>query len=139
MKKTTLLFILFLTGLMDCSAPVTPGATPQRQNNAAPAFQLIPTTNMWTVIKLDTRYGRMLQVQYDIQGEDRMEVVLNENYLAGNDCAGNGRFTLYSTKNMYTFILLDQHDGRMWQVQWAIDVYHRLVIPINPTQNSTNL
>lgn len=94
---------------------------------------------MWTFIKLDTRNGRMWQVQYDIQGDDRMEVVLNENYLAGNDCAGNGRFTLYSTKNMFTFILLDQHDGRMWQVQWAIDADQRLTIPINPTQNSTNL
>lgn len=139
MKKTTLLFILFLTGLMACSTPVTPEDKPKQQNNAAPAFQLFPTTNMWTFIKLDTRNGRMWQVQYDIQGDNRMEVVLNENYLAGNDCAGNGRFTLYSTKNMFTFILLDQHDGRMWQVQWAIDADQRLVIPINPTQNSTNL
>lgn len=95
MKKTTLLFILFLTGLMACS---TPEDKPKKQNNAAPAFQLFPTTNMWTFIKLDTRNGRMWQVQYDIQGDDRMEVVLNENYLAGNDSAGNGRFTLYSTK-----------------------------------------
>ena len=70
---------------------------------------------------------------------EKMEVVLNENYLAGNDSAGNGLFTLYSTKHMFTFILLDQHDGRMWQVQWAIDADQRLVIPINPTQNSTNL
>ena len=91
MKKTTLLFILFLTGLMACS---TPEDKPKQQSNAAPAFQLFPTTNMWTFIKLDTRNGRMWQVQYDIQGDDRMEVVLNENYLAGNDSAGNGRFTL---------------------------------------------
>ena len=82
MKKTTLLFILFLTGLMACS---TPEDKPKKQNNAAPAFQLFPTTNMWTFIKLDTR------------------------------------------------------NGRMWQVQWAIDANQRLVIPINPTQNSTNL
>ena len=82
MKKTTLLFILFLTGLMACS---TPEDKPKKQNNAAPAFQLFSTTNMWTFIKLDTR------------------------------------------------------NGRMWQVQWAIDVDQRLVIPINPTQNSTNL
>lgn len=95
MKKTTLLFILFLTGLMACS---TPEDKPKQQSNAAPAFQLFPTTNMWTFIKLDTRNGRMWQVQYDIQGDDRMEVVLNENYLAGNDSAGNGRFTLYSKK-----------------------------------------
>ena len=56
MKKTTLLFILFLTGLMACS---TPEDKPKKQNNAAPAFQLFPTTNMWTFIKLDTRNGRM--------------------------------------------------------------------------------
>ena len=52
MKKTTLLFILFLTGLMACS---TPEDKPKQQSNAAPAFQLFPTTNMWTFIKLDTR------------------------------------------------------------------------------------
>ena len=68
MKKTTLLFILFLTGLMAYS---TPEDKPKKQNNAAPAFQLFPTTNMWTFIKLDTRNGRMWQVQYDIQGDDR--------------------------------------------------------------------
>ena len=56
MKKTTLLFILFLTGLMACS---TPEDKPKKQNNAAPAFQLFSTTNMWTFIKLDTRNGRM--------------------------------------------------------------------------------
>lgn len=49
MKKTTLLFILFLTGLMACS---TPEDKPKKQNNAAPAFQLFSTTNMWTFIKL---------------------------------------------------------------------------------------
>lgn len=30
-----------------------------------------------------------------------------------------GRFTLYPTQNVFTFILLDQIDGRMWQVQWS--------------------
>ena len=43
MKKTTLLFILFLTGLMACS---TPEDKPKQQSNAAPAFQLFPTTNV---------------------------------------------------------------------------------------------
>lgn len=30
----------------------------------------------------------------------------------------NDRFTLYPTKSIYTFILLDQLDGRTWQVQY---------------------
>ena len=118
---------------MACSSPVTPEDKPKQQNNAAPAFQLFPTTNMWTFIKLDTRNGRMWQVQYDIQGDNRMEVVLNENYLAENESAGNGRFTLYSTKNMFTFILLEQHDCIMWHILWSIDSIVRVVIPINPS------
>ena len=32
-----------------------------------------------------------------------------------------GRFTLYPTETMWTFILLDQTDGRTWQVQWSLD------------------
>lgn len=31
----------------------------------------------------------------------------------------NGRFFLYPTTNIYNFILLDQIDGRTWQVQWG--------------------
>lgn len=138
MKRTIPLLstLLILLAFSACSNPAT---EPQRQNNNVPAFQLFPTTNMWTFLKLDTRNGQIWQVQYDIQGDDRMEVILNDKALASDKEAENGRFTLYPTKNIYTFILLDQHDGRMWQAQWSIDADQRFIIPINPTQNSTNL
>lgn len=143
MKRIIPILSILLTLLMlsACTNPATPEneSKPQRQNNNAPAFQLFPTTNMWTFLKLDTRNGQIWQVQYDIQGDDRMEVILNDKTLVSNEEAENGRFTLYSTKNIYTFILLDQHDGRMWQAQWSIDADQRFIIPINPTQNSTNL
>ena len=135
---STLLALLICS---TCSNPAAPESElkQQQQNYNTPAFQLFPTTNMWTFIKLDTRNGQIWQVQYDIQGDDRMEVILNDKALVSDEEAENGRFILYSTKIMFTFILLDQHDGRMWQVQWAIDANQRLVIPINPTQNSINL
>lgn len=138
MKRTIPLLstLLILLAFSACSNPAT---EPQRQNNNVPAFQLFPTTNMWTFLKLDTRNGQIWQVQYDIQGDDRMEVILNDKTLASDKEAENGRFTLYPTKNIYTFILLDQHDGRMWQAQWSIEADQRFIIPINPTQNSTNL
>ena len=138
MKRTIPLLstLLILLVFSACSNPIT---EPQRQNNNAPAFQLFPTTNMWTFLKLDTRNGQIWQVQYDIQGDDRMEVILNDKTLVSDEEAENGRFTLYPTKNIYTFILLDQHDGRMWQAQWSIEADQRFIIPINPTQNSTNL
>ena len=38
---------------------------------------------------------------------------------------------LYPTQNMWTFILLDQTDGRTWQVQWSTDYESRGILPIS--------
>ena len=51
--------------------------------------------------------------------------------LINTSIAENGRFTLYPTKNMYNFILLDQVNGKTWQIQWSIDEENRMIIPIN--------
>jgi hypothetical protein len=47
-----------------------------------------------------------------------------------SDNAKPGRFTLYSTENIYNFMLLDQEDGRSWQVQWSIEQEKRLIFPM---------
>ena len=93
-------------------------------------YRLFRTENMWTFIKLDTRNGKIWQVQYDVQDNDRFETYLSSLPLVSKDKEVNGRFTLYPTQNIYTFILLDQLDGRTWQVQWSIDPENRFVIPI---------
>ena len=95
-----------------------------------PVYKLFPTENVWTFIKLNTRNGKMWQVQYDIEGDNRFETYLNIIPLAFKDKEVNGRFTLQATQNVYTFILLDQIDGKMWQVQWSIEPENRFVIPI---------
>ncbi|MBN2863376.1 MAG: hypothetical protein JXN62_09465 [Bacteroidales bacterium] len=100
------------------------------QNNDAVAFQLFPTQNMWTFLKLNTRNGQIWQVQYDVEGDNRFEVYLNFVPLVPVDQQVNGRFTLYPTENVYTFILLDQLDGKMWQVQWSMEAKNRLIVPI---------
>ena len=94
-------------------------------------FELYPTSNLWTFIKLDTRTGQMWQVQYDVKGDNRVEVVLNGTSFAQGENAQGGRFGLYPTQNMFTFILLDRNDGRTWQVQWSIEENNRMVLPIN--------
>ena len=93
-------------------------------------YRLFRTTNMWTFIKLDTITGKIWQVQYDTQGDSRGSIILNSQDLASGKNKISGRFTLYSTQNMWTFILIDQIDGNMWQVQWSQDRGNRLVIPI---------
>ena len=40
------------------------------------------------------------------------------------------RYKLYPTQNIYNFILLDQVDGRLWQVQWSLEEGNRAIFPI---------
>ena len=100
------------------------------QNDDVVIYRLFPTQNTWTFIKLNTRNGQMWQVQYDVKGDNRMETYLNFVPLVAKEKELNGRFTLYSTQNIYTFILLDQLDGKLWQVQWSMEAKNRLIIPI---------
>lgn len=95
-------------------------------------YKLYPTKNMWNFIKLDTRTGVITQVQYDINGDGQGEWILNYRILlplheSWKD-AKNGRFRLYPTQNTYNFLLLDQVDGRMWQVQWSTEAKNRGIV-----------
>ena len=101
------------------------------QNYQPVTYRLFPTQNIWTFIKLNTRNGRMWQVQFDINGNSRFETNLGLLPLVTKEEETNGRFTLYPTQNIYTFILLDQLDGREWQVQWSKESEQRLIVPIN--------
>jgi hypothetical protein len=55
-------------------------------------------------------------------------LALNEEAFAPPAAARVGRFTLQETQNIFTFLLLDQDDGRVWQVQWSNDADKRGVM-----------
>ena len=99
--------------------------------DAVVPYKLFKTTNMWNFIQLETATGRMWQIQYDIKGDSRGSVVINDENLAENKKSIVGRFTLHATDNMWTFILLDQIDGDTWQVQWSLEEDKRFIIPIS--------
>lgn len=93
-----------------------------------PIYRLFPTENYWTFIKLDTRNGKMWQVHFTIsQDEFQGEIILNSNSLVLSSEETIGRFVLYPTKNIYNFILLDQVNGKTYQVQWNNDKEKRLI------------
>ena len=76
---------------------------------------------MWTFLKLDTMTGQISHVQYGMKPEERFEYTLNAfdiTKLLGKKQI-NGRYKLYPTKNLWTFILLDTIDGGAFQVQWG--------------------
>ena len=129
--KTTLITLLLLLVSNFSFAQTTSEVPPQIiSTDSAVTYRLFSTRNMYTFIKLDTRNGKMWQVQWSNKGKEyRFESTLSDISQVNKDEEKNGRFFLYPTTNIYTFILLDQIDGRAWQVQWGKED-ERLVIRI---------
>lgn len=94
-------------------------------------YRLFKTQNMHIFIKLNTSNGTMKLVQFSTSNTmDMMQADLSDIELATGTEAKNGRFYLYPTENFYTFLLLDQIDGRVWQVQWSTDPENRGILRI---------
>ncbi|MFB9057276.1 hypothetical protein ACFFU9_11050 [Mariniflexile ostreae] len=93
-------------------------------------YRLFSTRNKYTFIKLNTRNGQMSHVQWGTGNNDHFEYSLSDIPLVNEENEKNGRFFLYPTTNIYNFILLDQIDGRTWQVQWSTEEKNRMVLRI---------
>lgn len=144
MKKTISLLLLTVSiALLSCNGQQSATEATVKTNNpsqtAQPVYQLFPTTNMWTFLKLNTRNGKIRQIQYTINEDGRGGVDVNTTPLVSKEKEHNGRFTLYPTQNMWNFILLDQTDGRTWQVQWSMKAENRDIIPIESDAETNKL
>ena len=110
--------------------------------NEAGRFCLYETQNMWTFILLDTYTGKNWQIQYSVDSEENMfSVPINRYSLAFPvmDSKWVGRFQMFETQNMWTFILLDSYNGRLWQVQYSTeDLDNILCLPINEKELVSN-
>ena len=128
-KYFTLIITILLFAFSAYSQEKQSTTIQQKQVSENAVYQLFPTPNMYTFIKLDTRNGRMWQVQWGTDVKYRFESILSDISRVNYDEEKNGRFILYSTTNTYNLILLDQIDGRTWQVQWG-NKESRMVLPI---------
>ncbi len=130
-KFSTLAFILFSIFSFAQSQTKQSSTIQQKQNSENVTYQLFPTKNYWTFIKLDTRNGKMWQVHFTVNADgEKGEVILNSLSLVSKVKEANGRFTLHPTENMYNFLLLDQIDGEVYQVQWSMEEKYRGIVPI---------
>ena len=85
-------------------------------------FLLFPTQNFHIFLKLNTCTGEVYMVQFSLEGNELEKKIFSIDYpFAIEEEQSNGRFFLYPTTNIYNFLLLDQIDGRVWQVQWNFD------------------
>ena len=94
-------------------------------------FKLFPTQNLWTLLLLDSNNGRVWQVHYSLNDSVFAgQLPLNERELAPTASAHPGRFALRETQNIFTFLLLDQDDGRIWQLQWSKEKEKRGIVRV---------
>lgn len=130
---------IFVLSIISLSLLEITAQTPQSNINASNdivsesnnlPYKLFSTNNMWTFLKLDTRNGRLWQVQWNINEDKRFETFLNILPLVSPEDEKEGRFELYPTTNIYNFVMLDRISGNTWQVQWSQDPKKRFVVPI---------
>lgn len=84
-------------------------------------YKLYQTENIYTLLQLDTKTGRIEQVQWSLESNNEGSVSINKDDLSYGYGYGSNSFELYPTKNMYQFILIDKTDGRKWHVQWGME------------------
>ena len=98
-------------------------------------FKLYPTQNVWTFLLLDSTNGRVWQLHFAVTDKEFSgRLPINEDELAPASSAHLGRFALRETQNVYTFLLLDQDDGRVWQLQWSSDKENRGLVRVLSTE-----
>ena len=102
----------------------------KQEVNDEARYELYSTQNIWTFLKLDTRTGRIWQVQYSLEKGKRGEWIMNSQSLTQNSEGKNRRFQLYPTSNIFNFILLDHSNGKTYQVQWSQKEELRMIVPI---------
>jgi hypothetical protein len=127
MKSMKQKLVVTATLLLFASLALAQEIRPEPTQNPDAPYRLFNTKNIYTLIKLDTRAGRIWQVQWGDK-ENRFIAPLNEKALVSG--GKPGRFTLYPTSNIYTFILLDQETGDAWHVQWGSQA-ERFIMPID--------
>ena len=118
------------------------------------AFRLFETQNVWNFLLLDTRYGRVWQVQFSIDENAEsfmIELPLTHasrgrressaiappafpNPKRSTIVPSPGTFTLYPTQNRWNFLLLNQETGEMWQCQYSLGAGTRFKRPIPVSQ-----
>ena len=129
MKKALLVVVLLVA--MTAGAQTNSDTKVYFSPDTNVTYRLFKTQNMHIFIKLNTSNGTMKLVQFSTSNtRDMMQADLSDIELATGAEAKNGRFYLYPTDNLYTFLLLDQIDGRVWQVQWSTDPENRGILRI---------
>lgn len=129
MKTLYLILIFALTTMLTFAQGTLKVPIQNISTDSNVVYRLFATDNSYNFIKLNTRNGQMKQVQWSLK-DNQFETTLSDISRVDKDEEKNGRFFLYPTTNSFNFILVDQIDGRTWQVQWNFEAEKRMVVQI---------
>jgi hypothetical protein len=103
------------------SASATVVQTPSRNTPDNPRYRAFKTQNIWNLLILDSRTGRLWQAQYSNSTPPQRGTWPIQELAFASETGSNGRFTLTLTENMWNALLLDSETGAAWQCQFSID------------------
>lgn len=91
-----------------------------------PRFKMYPTENINILLKLDTATGEVWMVQRRVNNTSGAVIPIRSGliFMPKGDF---GRYELYPTGNMYTFIMIDTLLGYTFQVQWSTESKYRFI------------
>jgi hypothetical protein len=97
---------------------------------SAQTYKFYQTENIHNQLRLNSRTGEIYQIQSDGQRFLVQKEITPENLK-------NNRYQLEKTENMWTYILLDNFSGKLWQCQYSVqgDEYRNVWV-INPKKLS---
>lgn len=99
----------------------------------AQVYRMYSTRNYHNQLRLNTANGSVQQIQDDGQKWTIVPEIIK-------GATRQNRFQLFETKNIWTFILLDTFNGRLWQVQFSVKgAEYMMYVPINDTPLITSL
>lgn len=96
----------------------------------AQTFKFHQTENIHNQLRLNTKTGEVYQIQ-----DNGLKFLV---HAPPTPKSQNKRYSLHKTKNMWTYILLDDFTGKLWQCQYSIKgPEYRSSWEINPIAIST--
>ena len=91
-----------------------------------PRFKMYETENINILLKLDTATGEVWMVQRRVSYTPGAVIPISSGLIFMPE-GDSGRYELYPTGNMYTFIMIDTLLGLTYQVQWSTESEYRFI------------
>jgi hypothetical protein len=128
------LIVVALLALMNAAFADVPGLSATQNPNAL--YRLFSTQNTFNLLLLNTMDGSIRRLQWSQQGNTFTSTFPKCPGAAQSTHAG--RYTLQSTQNIWTFILLDQDNGSAWYVQWSVNGDNDFCLPVPSIESMMN-